>query len=48
MKNLFTETGALTPEGEELLRPIVAALEELFETDEFSRMPERLIFCKLI
>jgi len=43
MKNLFKETGALTPEGEQLLGPIALALEDLFETDEFSKMPEQQV-----
>ena len=43
MAKLFKETGALTPEGEQLLRPIVLALEDMFETDEFSKMPEQQV-----
>jgi hypothetical protein len=41
MKQLFKETGALTPKGEEMLRPLRIALEDLLETDEFSKMPEQ-------
>lgn len=41
MSKLFTETGALTPKGEELLRAMKIALEDLSETDTFSKMPEQ-------